>query len=175
MHNFYIKSRIIILMALFKKKEAKKELPELPSLPEMPSFPELPKEKEEPLLRPLPNFSQMIPIIPKPFPQMEEIRVPIRPMVQEISEERGTRMPEMPLPMTQMHEREGPIFVKIDKYREALTNLEMIKRKLHETSNLLEKIKETRAREEEELNIWMEEINAIKEKISIIDKKLFSV
>jgi len=162
-------------MALFKKKEAKKELHELPSLPEMPSFPELPKEKEEPLLRPLPSFSQMIPIIPRPFPKMEEIKVPTRPMVQEISEERETRMPEMPMArMPEMLRREEPIFVKIDKYREALANLEMIKRKLHETSNLLEKIKETRAREEEELNIWMEEINVIKEKISIIDKKLFS-
>jgi hypothetical protein len=105
---------------------------------------------------------------------MEQIKVPVRPMVQEISEERETRMPEMPAPM-RFPGREEPIFVKIDKYREALANLEMIKRKLHETSNLLEKIKETRAREEEELNIWAEEINVIKEKISLIDKKLFSV
>jgi hypothetical protein len=164
-------------MALFKKKEAKKELPEMPMLPEMPSFPELPKEKEEPLLRPLPSFPPMIPIVPKPFPQMEQIRVPVRPMVQEISEERETRMPEMPAPMRmpEMIRREEPIFVKIDKYREALADLEMIKRKLHETSSLLEKIKETRSREEEELNIWIEEINVIKEKISLIDKKLFSV
>jgi hypothetical protein len=150
-------------MSLFKKKEAKKELSSLPQLPEMPRFPELPKESSMPLLPPFPFQSTS---------RLEEIKVPpLRPMTMEMHEMPFKEtMPEMPEPRPR-----EPIFVKIDRYRDAIMQMEIIKRKLHETSNLLEKIKDTRAKEEEELNIWMNEINAIKEKISIIDKKLFSI
>ena len=166
-------------MSIFKRKEPKKDLSSLPEMLSMPTFPEIPREKEAPILKPLPTMPfSFTPIIPKALPQqMEQIKVPVRPAVQEITEEE-LRMPEPPsmqrMEMPMARSREEPIFVKIDKYREALMNLETIKRKLHDTSNLLEKIKETRAKEEEELNIWAEEINAIKEKISVIDKKLFS-
>jgi hypothetical protein len=161
-------------MSLFKKKEGKKELSSLPELPEMPRFPELPKDT----MPSLPAF-QFI-----PPPRFEEIRIPSqKPMTMEIRE--APSLPEMPEPemleMPKFHMPEmpesrprEPIFVKIDKYREAIMQLEIIKRKLHETSNLLEKIKDTRAKEGEELNVWMNEINTIKEKIGIIDKKLFS-
>lgn len=148
-------------MGIFNKKKGVEK--ELPSLPEMPSFPELPKEKEaQPLI--LPQFTVSVPQMPS---EMEQMRIPSRPMVMEISNEDKKGMAEIG------KLREQPIFVKIDKYRDAVMNLEMIKKKLQETSNLLEKIKETRAKEEEELNIWVEEINTIKEKVETIDKKLF--
>ena len=137
-------------MSLFKKKETKKELSSLPELPEMPRFPELPKDT--------------MPILP-PFPftrtKFEEIQVPPqKPMTMEMNEKPTFKeiMPEMPrFQMPEMPESRPrePIFVKIEKYREAIMQLEIIKRKLHETSNLLEKIKDTRAKENEELNIWM--------------------
>jgi len=157
-------------MGFFKKKKElgsdaraqyskEKELSSLPALPEMPLFPELPSEPKS-----LPQFSQFtVPQLPS---ELEPARITSRPMVMEIGEEKKTA--EI------ARIKEQPIFVKIEKYREAVMNLEMIKKKLQETSNLLEKIKETRAKEEEELNIWTEEINAIKEKIEVIDKRLFS-
>jgi hypothetical protein len=150
-------------MGIFnKKKEVDKELPSLPSLPEMPTFPELPKERGAPLMN-LQQFTVSVPQLPSEF----ESRTQPRSMVMEIGEEEKKGMTEI------AKLKEQPIFVKIDKYREAVMNLEMIKKKLQETSNLLEKIKETRAKEEEELNIWVEEVNTIKEKIEMIDKKLF--
>ena len=150
-------------MGIFNKKKGfDKELPSLPSLPEMPTFPELPKEREAPLMN-LQQFTVSVPQLPSEF----ESRIQSRPMVMEIGEEEKKGMTEI------ARLKEQPIFVKIDKYREAVMNLEMIKKKLQETSNLLEKIKETRAKEEEELNIWVEEVNTIKEKIEMIDKKLF--
>ena len=148
-------------MGIFNKKKGVEK--ELPSLPEMPNFPELPKEREAQSLI-LPQFTVSVPQMPS---EMEQMRIPSRPMVMEISNEERKSMAEIG------KLREQPIFVKIEKYREAVMNLEMIKKKLQETSNLLEKIKETRAKEEEELNIWVEEINTIKEKIENIDKKLF--
>ena len=149
-------------MGLFKKKEADNELPPLPELPELPSFPELPKEKESTM----PSFPAFMPSMPQRSSDMGTIKMPsIRPVTMDISEK-----PERP----EISKLKEPIFVKIDKYREAVMNLEMIKKKLQETSNLLEKIKETMAKEEEELDIWVQEINSIKEKIEIIDKKLFS-
>ena len=148
-------------MALFKKRK-EKELSELPSLSEMPAFPEFPG-KEERKIGELPV--PVLPSLSKPF-DFEQIKMPsmpaMKPITVDISEEKG------------MNRLKEPIFVKIEKYREALTNLETIKRKLKETSSLLEKIRETRAREEEELELWSQEIDSIKEKIGLIDKKIFS-
>lgn len=70
--------------------------------------------------------------------------------------------------------KEGPVFVKIDKFKDAIANFELVKKKLQESSSLLEKIKETRAKEEEELNSWSAELNTLKEKIAAIDRKIFS-
>ncbi|MEM2956264.1 MAG: hypothetical protein QW041_01670 [Candidatus Pacearchaeota archaeon] len=161
-------------MSIFKKKGVKKELPslpELPELPELPKFPELPKVPQEKEIPTLPS----LPSLPSPSPKLllepEQIKVPVKPVTMEISD-----IEKKEFETEKIKEiKEQPIFVKIDKYRDAIANLEMIKKKIHETSNLLEKIKETRAKEEEELNIWAQEINTIKEKIEIIDKKLFSI
>ena len=150
-------------MALFKKRKDR-ELSELPNLPEMPAFPELPKEekKEEFSKFTLPTLPSLP--VSKPM-DFEQIMMPVmKPMTMEISEEKDDRIARL---------RE-PIFVKIEKYRDALASLETIKKKLRETSNLLEKIKETRAKEEEELILWADEINSIKDKIEAIDKKLFN-
>ena len=154
-------------MGLFKKskKEVRLEgkLPELPPLPEMnmPMFPELPKEEKEEKMPELPTLSSLPPLPALRLPtSFEQIKVPTKPMTIDINEERKGAS--------------EPVFVKIDKYRQAIAGLEMIKKKLHETSNLLEKIKETRQKEDEELEIWTQEISSIKEKIELIDRKLFS-
>ena len=141
-------------MALFSKKKEVKELPKF----ESPLFPEIPREQMLPELPSLPE----IPSFSMPAPQPEPMRVQQRPFTFDISEGRG------------ISKLKEPIFVKIDKFRDALSNLEFIKRKLQESSELLEKIKEIRGSEEEELEKWSQEINVIKEKVSQIDKKLFS-
>jgi len=155
-------------MGLFKKRKDIKEkiLPTLPQLPEMPAFPELPKFSEMKEMSALPAFTSSIPSLPPQLSSdMDLIRVPIKPMTEEIGERNYEEK--------EIAKLKEPIFVKIDRYRDAVMNLEMIKKKLNETSNLLEKIKETRTKEEEELDLWTQEINTIKEKIETIDKKLF--
>jgi len=153
-------------MAFFKKKEARElKLPELPSS----EFPELPSEESQespqqlrglPQLPMLSQFPQL-PSLPQMQAERTEKEVPfIRPMTMEIGEERRSR--------------EGPIFIKIDKFKEAMANFELVKKKLHESSSLLEKIKETREKEEEELNQWSAELSVLKDKIGSIDRKIFS-
>jgi len=153
-------------MALFKKKKDVREL-RLPELPSSLAFPELPKEEEHempslPQLRPMPQMPQLsaLPQMPS-ISQMPERETPLlKPMTMEISEGRMVK--------------EGPIFVKIDKFKDAMANFELVKKRLQESSVLLEKIKETRAKEEGELNEWAGELNALKEKVTQIDRKIFS-
>jgi len=160
-------------MALFKRKKEVKELklPEAPVFPELPSFPSLPAlpaEEKEAKLAKLPT----LPTLPT-LPQL--------PTLPSIEEKPITFIPQLkpPTPEITAEEKEIPkakeqIFVKIDRFKDALTNFELIKKKLQQTSSLLEKIRETRAKEEEELNLWQEELDSIKTKIFSIDKKLFS-
>lgn len=67
-----------------------------------------------------------------------------------------------------------PIFIKIDKFSEALSNFESIRKKIEEIDDLLKRTKEIRQKEQEEFDAWEKEIIEIKEKINIIDEKLFS-
>lgn len=153
-------------MGLFRKKKEVKEL----KLPEAPSaFPELPSEKhEESGLPPLPNLPALKPI--GTLPQLE----PVERIVPKMVELHRPAMPKATIPQMQVLNIKEPIFIKIDKFKEAMANFELVKKRLNETTELLEKIKETRAKEEEELNDWAEELGLIKQKISSIDKKIFS-
>ena len=77
-------------------------------------------------------------------------------------------------PLQSSRTQRGPIFVKIDKFREAAAAFEMIKRKISELDDILKKTKEVRDKEMQEFDEWEQEINEIKEKIRKIDDKLFS-
>ncbi|MBU2523169.1 MAG: hypothetical protein KKE23_02670 [Nanoarchaeota archaeon] len=163
-------------MAFFKKKKDVGEL-KLPELPISASFPELPRE-EESSMPSLPSLPQL-----KPMPQLPQLPQFSQPQAQKMPQF-SLAMPEreMPSPKPMIMEMGGerkmpgtsPVFVKMDKFKDAMANFEVIKKKLQESSSLLEKIRETRAKEEEELNEWAEELNIIKEKLLQIDKKIFS-
>jgi len=68
---------------------------------------------------------------------------------------------------------EKPVFVKLEQYRDALANIEVLKQKIKETEYLLEKIEEVRAQEQVELSTCHDNLNKLKEKLLAIDKKLF--
>jgi len=175
-------------MALFGKKKDSREL----RLPEAPlTFPELPPEFPEERITPLPKLPPLqqqesfrsfelampaMPSMPPARPQrLEKPLIPIAQLPQPMML-MPMRAREVPAPKMEMHapSAKGPIFIKIDKYREAMANFELIKKKLGETSSLLDKIKDTRKSEEEELNAWAEELESIKAKIASIDTKVFS-
>ena len=68
----------------------------------------------------------------------------------------------------------GPVYIKIDKFKDALANFEIVKRKIKEVEGLLRKIRELRAKEQEELGMWEKELEDVKIKLASIDEKIFS-
>ncbi len=176
-------------MQLFKKKkeDAKGlfELPELPGFPEMREIKEALKPREEaiPPLPALPSASQY-PVqaqqLQRPdIRKTEEIGSMSAPLTREI-------MPvQMPRPSYQTQgeneeqvqrgsKQREPIFVKIDKFNDALNNFEAIKQKISEIDSLLKKVKETRTKEQEEIDSWEREVEEIMSKVNNIDQKLFN-
>ena len=168
-------------MGLFGKK---KETRDLRLLDSSLTFPELPEEmpeeykSEESIFQKMPDIKQFNPEFSSlsNLPTMPELssierRIPSVRMPQAIH--RKDAITEIAPPKLEF-ERKGPVFVKIDKFKEALSNFETIKKRLNETSSLLERIKDGRKKEEEELDRWTEDLEAMKDKISAIDKKIFS-
>ena len=78
---------------------------------------------------------------------------------------------EKPLVMPE----EKAIFVKVDKYKEAIDTLEIIKEKLKTSQVVLNELNELKKKEESELEEWQANINDIKEKLTLVDNNLFEV
>lgn len=70
---------------------------------------------------------------------------------------------------------EKAIFVQIDKYKEAIDTLEIIKEKLKTSQAIINELNELKKQEESELSEWQNNIEEIKEKLNIIDNNLFEV
>ena len=139
-------------MGLFgsSKKEDKKELPPL-------QFPELPKTV--PAYEPgKTSAPQEKPVAPVPSSQTENI--PIMP----------SAAPELPSGIGGM---EQPLFVKIDKYREVIDNLNKLKSRLNEAGNILNKLNRLKEEEDRELAAWHNDLARIKSQLMDVDKKLF--
>ena len=68
-----------------------------------------------------------------------------------------------------------PLFVKIEKYDEAVNNIEIIKNKLKDAYKILESLQQIKKEEDHALQSWHGDLNAIKEKINYIDGVLFDV
>ncbi len=142
-------------MPLFKKKE---KVPELPPI-ELPSYEPILEKKEEK------------PATPEEKPAAKELEIPIRKKIEK--PERPEVEPETK--GFEIEKREGPLFVRIDKYKEALHSLEYIKNRIKEAEHVLDEIDRLRMEEARELEHWKNELKAIKDKLLGVDKKLFEV
>jgi len=71
-------------------------------------------------------------------------------------------------------EKSEPVFVRLDKFQNAVKNFSEIKRQLVEIESYLEEIKKIRLNEDQELGEWEREILNIKEKLESIDRGVFS-
>lgn len=183
-------------MGLFgkKKKEETGELAELPELPELPPLPESIEQspkgffkgffQEKPEIKnelpPLPSF----PLSPvgerisneavKQAVREPEYILETKPKTREIEEESyGFIKPIQPITKEIMPVKVEPVFVRIDKYKEALTLFNEIKKKVLEIEQLLRNIMEIKAREENQLQEWEQEILEAKAKLDSIDKTIF--
>ena len=182
---------------LWDKKEDKSKLPDLPPLktsflpPETEDEDDLEVEKHK-----LPSFPDSL--SSKGFSQ-SAIKEAVN--VEEHSEEPEERLPEFPdheipseekrfktiemkewSPTPQIEKirsekynvlKTSDIFVKIDKFRSAKKSLFDVKQGLEEIDSILRKIRETKLREEQELEAWEREITAAKDKIKNVNEEIF--
>jgi len=166
-------------MIFFGKKEVKRPmLPMLPGSESLPELPQLPGERQNQEFPTLPQMNQT-----KDNLDLGIIKSTIFPQVRKIgsvSEYRPSFKPEetidsnskVNLSVNQINEE--PIFVKIDKFHDALDNFNKIKEKVLEIENELKNISEIKNKEEEELKEWESEIQSIKARMNAIDNSLFS-
>jgi len=187
-----------------KKDDKKNvNMPSLPELPSLPSeFPEMEESDDSHDVHNLPSFpnSQMgdkfsqetiknavsgsenndpeedeempSPLIPKPsfdkIPKPSLDKIP-KPNYMGGIEKDSVRK------VTQEKTREtGPVFIRIDKFEEALHVFKDTKDKIEEIDKLLGKTKELKEKEEEELSVWEKEIRDMKAQIEKVDKDIFS-
>ena len=72
-----------------------------------------------------------------------------------------------------MQKRGQTLFVRIERYKEAVANMEHIKDKIIEAEKILGKLDELKRKEDEELTRWHQDLETIKTKILSVDKSLF--
>jgi hypothetical protein len=147
----------------------------------LPSFPDSPMKK---------GFSQSaikeavktedpeknFPNIP---PFHEEDEMPLlphhnEPRINEM-EEWKPQIPQVPEParMPQRTTSNKPIFVKLEKFREAKESLDDIKLKLNEMDELLKMVKDIKLKEDSEIMNWEKEVEKVKSRISSINSNIF--
>lgn len=161
-------------MGFFKKEENKpiginsQNTPLLPELPDTKSLPELPS---------LPSLPSMPNTYSDNRADLEEIKSSISPI-----ERRTRELGENDFSIPKFEEKnsinkqvsKAPLFIKIDKFQEAVKKFEEVKNKVSELESSLKKVKEIKEKEEREIIEWENEIRAVKERVSSIDSSIFN-
>jgi len=70
-------------------------------------------------------------------------------------------------------EKGMPVFVKIDEYKDILEIIGLIKSKLEQARDTLNKIVEIKNQEDNELVTWQNDLDEVEKKIALIDGTLF--
>ena len=177
-----------------KKEEDNNLNSRLPELPDV-RLPELPEDSNATDIQPLPKFPESS--TGNSFGlQAIKSNVGFRSKVQEQNEEEikeGTEKTTMEIsdldnykpteiskryssaPMERNYSSDKePIFIKLDKFKEAVEKFDEIKDKIQDIDDSIKQIREIKEKEEQELKLWEEEVQAIKEKAANIDSSLFS-
>lgn len=76
------------------------------------------------------------------------------------------------LPRITHSTKQGPIYIRLDKFETTVETFDNIKEKVEELEDVLAKTKQIRAKEDQELESWEQEIQIIKSRIETIDKNL---
>jgi flagellar motility protein MotE (MotC chaperone) len=175
-------------MGFFSRNKDSKEnkfISQLPALPDtgLPELPQMPENQEEEIIQPLPKFpeSSMGNSIGL---QAIKSNVGFKPkFTEEINDEKEKRTFEIQEPekysRPQTIEKpysmgKEPIFIKLDKFKDAIEKFEEIKEKVKDIDNSIKDIKDIKEKEDQELKTWEQEVQMIKEKVANIDCSLFS-
>lgn len=106
-----------------------------------------------------PSIQASSPILEMPKPQEN----PIPPIPSQLPASEKT-----------IQKQDDLIFVRIDKFQSAQKNFLEIKDKVSEIESVINKIKEVKIKEEEELRGWTEDIEKLKARLSEIDNDIFN-
>ena len=152
-------------MGFFKKEEPKNL--DLPNLPGMPELPNIPSSQNE-------NFSSL-PALPR---NTAGENIGLQAIKDNVSSSEytpsGSNFTESAQRIASSSTSSSPIFIKLDKFKEAMDKFEEIKVKVSEIESTLSKLKEIKQQEEAELSLWDKEIQVIKEKVAGIDSSLLN-
>lgn len=159
--------------------------------------------KEFPRLETMPKFTETITYEPKPVPEQESKFAPIQKEVQLEIPERKSPMPSMPRERQMMPRMQPPrqrpiqqpqmfrpidrqiqpryeaprtgkpLFVQIDEYNKIIETVNNLKFSLQEAERILGSLKQLKEKENEELSRWDIHLNKVKDKLLMIDKRLF--
>ena len=160
-------------MSIFgNKKENKKPSLKLEDLPEFPDVP----SSDVPAYKP--TLSDIKQEVEKPD---SEFQIPKRqpavraPQVMRAPPQSAPVVPAVPPTISQRVAGGQPLFVKIDKYKSALTAIDALKQKINEAEKCLKEVEDIRAKEDQKLNDWKSDVQKLKERLLEIDKNLFEV
>ena len=188
-------------MGLFgkNKKEERKndEIPQLPALPKLPEFPGFEEDSPQSTqIHRLPSFpsgslgTRFSQNIIKEAVTGEErgdfsnedandfededvdtMRVMQKPLKKPLTEELGNK--RFPSKLSGMAAPEQ-VFIRIDKFEDAIGVFNRTKKKISEIEVALEEIKGIKEKEDRELEAWENEIKSMKDQIEKVDRDIFS-
>jgi hypothetical protein len=165
-------------MGFFSRKEENKiqiqELTSSPRLPELPQLPPLPPENRKV------ETSNKTPLTNDQFDIHNTLPEEKRTLeLSDIRDANISRFSPPPssnassIPPTRNFSKE-PLFIKIDKFQDAIEKFDEVKKKVLDIEESLKKLNDIKIKEDEELRAWENEIRTIKEKVASIDNSLFN-
>ncbi|NQU79206.1 hypothetical protein HQ545_05565 [Candidatus Woesearchaeota archaeon] len=69
-------------------------------------------------------------------------------------------------------DRQTPVFVKVDEYKDVLNILDLIKNKISDAKGIISEINDLKNQEDSEIALWSNEISEMERKIEFIDQTL---
>lgn len=159
------------------KESLKQEIPELKEdLPELPELPEGIDEKDE-------SAEEIFKEIEREEEAEKAAKMPKikENLVQELSEKpalpklfkTGKKVArEGGISKEAMEEKAKALFIKIDKFKEILASIELMEKKAAELEEIIRRLREVKAKEEELMTNWQKEIEELKVKVVSIEKAL---
>jgi hypothetical protein len=180
----------------FLKKEEKK-LPPLPDIGSLPPLPTMDAEKPsetahvETKEEKAPSFPE-IPKedIPEKIPDLEEIPEP--PKIKPVQVQESPQIGEVPehIPQLEGFESEpfvenaketivkhrtasGPLFVRMDKYKVLLSDIENMKNNFKQNENIYTRLNDYRVEQDKKFELFHESLEDIQRKLLFMDKTLF--
>ncbi|MDO8517003.1 MAG: hypothetical protein Q7S33_02660 [Nanoarchaeota archaeon] len=93
------------------------------------------------------------------------------PSYQDYQQKYQTSQPSQ---QVQQPSKTEPVFVRIDKFQAAQKDFYEIKKKILEVENILNKVKDVKSKENQELNEWGNDLDKIKSRLVEIESTIFN-